>query len=105
MLRRWTSPAVRQIPPKIKRIRNAKSGVELLLEPLPPVLVGGGVVDDPGTAVSPRKDSNGVCEGSTLGVAVSPRKNSNGVSVGATVGGGPDRDPDRKSTRLHTSHA
>jgi hypothetical protein len=39
---------------------RAKSGVELSLEPLPPVLVGGGVMDTAGVDVSPWKDSNGV---------------------------------------------
>ena len=34
-------------------------GVELLPEPLPPVLVGGGVVVDPAVAVSPWNDWNG----------------------------------------------
>jgi len=43
MLRRCSASAARASPPKPTPISRANSGVELLLEPLLPVLVGGRV--------------------------------------------------------------
>jgi hypothetical protein len=43
MLRRCVVTAARASPPKAPQISSANSGIELLLEPLLPVLVGGGV--------------------------------------------------------------
>src|ERR1035437_423588 len=78
MLRRWASTAARPSPPAARQISRAKRGVELLVEPSPPVLVGGGVVISRGVAVSPWKIWNGVDVAAPVGVAVSPW-NWNGV--------------------------
>jgi hypothetical protein len=52
-LKRCASAAAKASPPKAKPISSANSGVERLFEPLPPVLVGGGVT---ALAVAPRSD-------------------------------------------------
>ena len=62
---------------------RANSGVELLLERSLPAPVGGGVMVPPGVAVSPWKDSNGVCD--AVGVAVSPWNDWNGVPLGGAL--------------------
>jgi hypothetical protein len=99
MVRRCASTAARASPPKARQISNANSGVELLLEPLLPVLVGGGVIV---VAVCPALVWNGVGEavgavvgglvGGVVGGAVGVADGAGvglrvGLSVGGAVGG------------------
>jgi hypothetical protein len=58
----------------MRLISSANKGVELLLEPSPELLVGGGVAGVAGVAVAPWIDWNGV--------AVAPWKDWNGLLLG-----------------------
>jgi hypothetical protein len=67
-------------------ISSANNGLESVPEPVPSVLVGGGVVVEAGVAVSPWNDWNGVAHGDAVTTAAGSSRARVGQAVGVEAG-------------------